>query len=88
MAVEIKKTEAGSVVIGNAEYPGGQFMLTYGNDDVTIRPLFPNSPVGDINLKLSNIEDGDGEPLANMAALKEYLSEVFYVYSGNSEPEE
>lgn len=77
MSVEIKNN-GNSVTIGNAEYPTGQYKLEYGTNDVTITPLFSNLRGNVINLSLDNIVDDSGDPLADMDALKAYLSTVFY----------
>lgn len=78
MAVKIEKTENGSVIIGNAEYPSGNYKLTYGEDSVEITPLFPNLDFETIKLKINNILDDSNVPLADMTALKAYLSGVFF----------
>lgn len=86
-----KKTDHGSVMIGEQEFPINLFRIHYGTDKVTIAPIIPLTDMTTMVFSLKDIEDASGTPISNMSAVKSYLSSIFYASTnsgGSGEPVE
>lgn len=79
MAVTIKKNVGtDSITVGNSIYPTGLYKLTFGKDDVTITPLYPNMGLTTLNFKMDNVVDADEAEFADMDEFQDAMIAVFF----------